>query len=75
MIGNLYRQGNVKHFIDYLEGVIENIDLDHEDLILMDDFNIDFLDKKSKEFTQIATLLRQVGLETYIKEPTHFSKN
>ena len=77
VIGNVYRlpQGNVKMFTNYLEGVIENIDMESEDLILMGDFNIDFLDKKTNDFKLITTLLRQVGLDIHIKEPTHHSKN
>ena len=64
VIANLYRppQGNVKKFVDYLEGVVENLDLDKEDLILLGDFNIDFLGKKSNDFKQIALLLGQIGL-------------
>ena len=77
VIANIYRppQGNVKKFVDYLEGVIENLDLDREDLILLGDLNIDFMDKKSSDFKQIDSLLSQIGLVAHIKEPTHFSKN
>ena len=49
VVGNVYRppQGNVKNAVEYLEGVFELLDLEHEDLILMGDFNIDFLEKRN----------------------------
>ena len=75
VLGNVYRppQGNIKNFVDYLEGVFEQVNLDHEDLILMGDLNIDFLEKTSNDYKQIESLLRQVGMEIHIKEPTHYS--
>ena len=75
IIGNLYRppQGKVKNFIDYLEGVFEHLDLAREDLILMGDFNIDFLDKNSQDFKLLYNLIKQTGLDILINKPTHFS--
>ena len=77
VIGNVYRppQGKVKNFVDYIEGVMENLNLDCEDIILMGDFNIDFLDKTSSEYKQMNSLMRHAGLDAYIQEPTHFSGN
>ena len=63
----------MKNFIDYLEGVFEHLDLAREDLILMGDFNIDFLDKNSQDFKLLNNLIKQTGLDILINKPTHFS--
>ena len=48
IIGNGYRppDGRVGDFLDYLEDVLNDIDLNKFDVFLMGDFNIDFLDEK-----------------------------
>ena len=77
VIGNIYRppQGNIKNFVEYLEGVIENLDLSKEDLVLMGDFNIDFLDKTSNDLKIMEPFTTQIGLDKYIQFPTHYSNN
>ena len=76
IVGNLYRpwQGNVQDCIDYLENVTEQFDLTKEDLFIMGDFNIDFLTKSDNSYKLINEFCTQLGLDTCIKECTHFSQ-
>ena len=77
IIGNLYRppQGNVQQCIDYLEGVLENMDLSKEDVFIMGDFNIDFSEKSNDATKSINEFCTQNGLDTCIKTATRFSRN
>ena len=76
IIGNLYRppQRNVQNCIHYLEGVIENFDLTKEDVFIMGDYNIDFLNKTDNSCKLITEFCKKSGLDTSIKLGTHFSK-
>ena len=77
IICNVYRppQGNMKCFVEYMENVLENIDSEREDIIIMGDMNVDFLEKTGNDYKIINSFITQFGLDTCIKEPTHFSTN
>ena len=66
-------QGNAQACIDYLEGVIENIDTSKEDIFIMGDYNIDFNNKNDKSHKIMSEFCTQLGLDTCIKSDTHFS--
>ena len=72
LIGNLYRppQGDVDNFIQYLENVFDDIEIDNIELFIMGDFNIDFLDKKDPKCKKLVELIKPLGLGQIIKEPT-----
>ena len=72
LIGNMYRppQGDVDIFIQYLENVFDDIDLDKTEIFLMGDFNIDFLDKKDVKCKKLIDMIKPLGLRQLIKEPT-----
>ena len=40
----------------------------------MGDFNVDYLDKQSKEFTELNTTMKSLGLNQLIRSPTRFGK-
>ena len=73
----MYRppQGDIDLFIDYLENVFDEIDLDSIELFLMGDFNIDFLDKKDGKCKKLLELIKPLGLRQLIKEPTRPTLN
>ena len=75
IIGNIYRppQGNVKNFIETLETTYENFDLDKNDIFLMGDYNIDFLNKNENDCKAIKEFVKQTGMKECISLPTRFS--
>ena len=76
IVGNLYRppQGNVNFFIDYMDGVLETVDLSKEDVFLMGDYNIDFLNKLDESYKSINEFGNQIGMDMCINSKTRFSK-
>ena len=60
LIGNIYRppQGIIDIFIEYLESVFEDVQLDKIELFLMGDFNIDFLDKKDPKYIKLNDTIK-----------------
>ena len=75
LIGNIYRppQGDIDLFIEYLENILDDIELDRIELFLMGDFNIDFLDKKDAKCKKLLDLIKPLGLRQLIKEPTRLT--
>ena len=41
----------------------------------MGDFNVDYLDKRNKEFTELNTTMKSLGLKQTIKGPTRYGRN
>ena len=72
LIGNLYRppQGDINNFIQYMENVLDSIEIDDIELFLMGDFNIDFLDKKDPKCKRVVELIKPLGFRQLNKEPT-----
>ena len=68
----MYRppQGDIEVFVQYLENVFDDIELDNIELFLMGDFNIDCLDKKDPKCKKLMDLIKPLGLRQLIKEPT-----
>ena len=77
VIGNIYRppQGNIEAFIKYLEDILTEINLDRIELLLMGDFNIDFLDKNDTSYKKLLDLIKPLGLRQTIREPTRLANN
>ena len=77
VIGNIYRppQGNIESFIDYLDIVFTEINLDRIELFLMGDFNIDFMEKTNANCKKLMDLIKPLGLRQIIKNPTRLSAN
>ena len=75
LIGNLYRppQGDVDVFTQYIENVLDEIELDSIELFLMGDYNIDFLDKKDPKSKKLLDMIEPLGLRQLIKEPTRLT--
>ena len=74
LIINLYRPptGNVETFVNIFDTALQNIDLLKKDVILLGDFNIDFLDKSSKETKNVNRLVSEYGLTKRINCPTRY---
>ena len=77
VIGSFYRppQGNVDSFITYLEETLLQIELDHNEVFLMGDLNIDFLDKNNVNHKKLLDMIKSLGLRQLIKEPTRVTIN
>ena len=75
LIGNIYRppQGNTQLFIDFLDNILSDLDLQKIEVILMGDYNIDVLNKKDVATIKLLDMIKQLGLRQLIKEPTHYS--
>ena len=75
VIGNMYRppQGDIDPFIQYLENVFDDFDLDNIELFIMGDLNIDFLDKKDPKCIKLIELIKPLGLRQLIKSPTRLT--
>ena len=67
----MYRppQGDIDSFIQHLENVFDNIDLDNIELFIMGDLNVDFLDKKDPKCKKLIELIKPLGLRQVIKNP------
>ena len=76
IIANGYRppDGNVVHFLEYLELTLDSLDLTKNYLFLMGDFNIDFLDKRSENTKKLKSILKQYGIDQLINKPTRYSE-
>ena len=74
---NIYRppQGDCKVFCKEILDRIHEADLkDNTDLFILGDFNVDYLDKKNKDFTELNTTMKSLGLKQLIKGPTRFGR-
>ena len=71
---NLYRppQGNIENFIDYIDRMVNSIDIVKKDVFILGDYNIDFLDKSDTNTKKINRLISQLGLFKLISTPTRF---
>ena len=75
IILNAYRppQGDYKVFCKELLERITAADIRaNAEIFLMGDFNIDFHDKKSKEFSELNTVTKALGLKQHIKSTTRY---
>ena len=74
---NTYRppQGNVDTFVKSVDQALENIDTNKEDIIMMGDFNIDFLDKSNNDTKSMNRLVSENGLIKLINAATRYSVN
>ena len=75
IIGNVYRppQGNIESFINCLEDILTDINLERVEVLLMGDFNIDILDKNNANRKKLLDLIKPLGLRQIIKDPTRLS--
>ena len=75
LIANCYRppDGNVASFLEYLENSLGLLDLTKYDLLLMGDFNIDYLDKNSENTRKLKSCIKQFGIDQLINKPTRYS--
>ena len=75
IIGNAYRppDGSLTDFRDFIEAALNSLDLSKNDVFLIGDFNLDYLDNRVTGVKDLKLLLKQFGLTQYIKDPTRFS--
>ena len=68
---NIYRppQGNVDTFVKSVDQALEIIDTKKNDIIMMGDFNIDFLDKSNNDTKSMNRLVSENGLIKLINAP------
>ena len=71
----IYRppQGKVDIFIRTLDTALQSIDLANKDLILLVDFNIDFLEQSNSDTKDVNRLVSENGLVKLISSPTRYS--
>ena len=74
---NIYRppQGNVDNFIKTLDQALEKINLNKKEIVMMGDFNIDFLDKPNKATKDMNRFISENGLIKLINKPTRYGNN
>ena len=58
-----------------MDSLLSNLDIHRHEIVLMGDFNIDFLDKKTPLTKKLQEMIKQFGLRQLIKEPTCYSEN
>ena len=77
LIGNCYRppQGNIDVFLDTIEEQLTHLDLDKIEVFLLGDFNIDIMEKGNENAKKFSNLMKQLGLNQLINEPTRYSAN
>ena len=77
IIANGYRppDGNISDFHDFIEASSNSIDLTRNDVFLIGDFNLDYLDNKVPGVKELKLLLKQFGFSQLIKGPTRFTTN
>ena len=63
---------DVELFTNNIDAVLQNIDLSKKDVIILGDFNIDFLDKSSVDTKCINRLISGFGLTKLINSPTQY---
>ena len=74
---NVYRppQGDCKKFCKSIQDNIHVANLkDNTEIYIMGDFNVDYLDKRDKNFTELNTTMKSLGLKQIIKGPTRFGR-
>ncbi|KAG7296539.1 hypothetical protein JYU34_020328 [Plutella xylostella] len=76
LIGTAYRPHWV-HVDTFFDALTESILFfsDYEHLILMGDFNINFLDHNESKTKQLHDFLTSTNLIQYVNEPTHFTQS
>ena len=77
VIVNIYRppQGDYKVFCKELSNRVLNANLaPNTELYIMGDFNIDYNDKGTREYSELSTTTRILGLRQYISGPTRLGK-
>ena len=75
LILNVYRppQGDCKSFCKNIQDKIQEANLkDNTEMYIMGDFNVDYLDKRSKDFTELNTSMKSLGLKQIISSPTRY---
>ena len=74
LVINLYRppQGNVENFVNAIDIALQNIDLTKKDVIILGDFNVDFLEKSDKDTKNVNRLIHDYGLTKLINTPTRY---
>ena len=74
LIVNLYRppQGDVDIFINLFDLALQNIDFVRKDIIILGDFNIDFLDKSNVNTKGVNRFVFEYGLTKLINNPTRY---
>ena len=77
IIANAYRppDGNISDFRDFIEAAFSAIDLSKNDVFLIGDLNLDYLDSKVAGVKELKLLLKQFGFSQLIKGPTRFTAN
>ena len=74
---NVYRppQGDCKKFCKYIQDSIHEANLkDNTEIYIMGDFNVDYLDKRNKDYTELSTTMKSLGLKQVISSPTRHGK-
>lgn len=76
LIGTAYRPDwvDVDTFLDSLTDSISSF-TNFDGIILLGDFNIDLLKITNHNTSRLNDFLRYIGLENYVREPTHFTSN
>ena len=74
LVCNIYRppQGDVETFIHSFELALQKIDLAKKDLVMLGDFNIDFLEKSGKNTKNVNRPISKFGFIKLINGPTSF---
>ena len=75
IIANTYRppDGSLTDFQDFMEAALNSVDLLKNELFIIGDLNLDFLDNKVAGVKELKLLFKQFGLMQLIKEPTRYS--
>ena len=75
LIVSLYRppNGNIETFSNIIEAALHDIDLPKKDVIILGDFNFDFLVKSNADTKCITRLISSFGLTKLINGPTRYS--
>ena len=77
IIGNAYRppDGNVSDFRDFIEAALNSLDLTKNEVFLIGDLNLDYLDNRVCGVKEFKLLLKQFGFLQHVTMPTRYAFN